>query len=396
MPCCVDSEGPDWLPEHDSHGQLCFAVADYYRFTGDRKLVEDLWPAVQRAVGFMERLRATRLTEEYRTPDRLACYGLLPESVSHEGYLAHPVHSYWDDFWALRGLQGRRGAGGGHGRRDRGRAARPPARRLPRHPACIHRPHHGETRGIDFLPGSVEWADPDPTATANALTLIDEAHGLPAEAMHRSFDLFMERFRAMHGEHPVPWTNYTPYEIRIVGALIRLGRRDEAHELLRFFLAERRPPVWNQWPEIAWHDPRAPGHQGDLPHAWIGAEYCVAFRDFFAYERESDRSLVVGAGIPAEWIDAGEVAVVGLPTWYGKLDLSLRRTAEGAIAVRLGGRPVAPAGWRSYRAPLGGAGSGGVVGRHPKRGLHRYRGACRGRPGRDPHRRIGHCRVRLR
>jgi hypothetical protein len=70
----------------------------------------------------------------------------------------------------------------------------------------------------------------------------------------------------------------------------------------------------------------------------------VAFRDFFAYERESDRSLVVGAGIPAEWIDAGEVAVVGLPTWYGKLDLSLRRTAEGAIAVRLGGDLSLPPG----------------------------------------------------
>ena len=31
--------------------------------------------------------------------------GLLPISVSHEGYLAQPVHSYWDDFWALRGLR---------------------------------------------------------------------------------------------------------------------------------------------------------------------------------------------------------------------------------------------------------------------------------------------------
>ena len=29
----------------------------------------------------------------------------MPVSVSHEGYLAQPVHSYWDDFWALRGLR---------------------------------------------------------------------------------------------------------------------------------------------------------------------------------------------------------------------------------------------------------------------------------------------------
>ena len=41
-----------------------------------------------------------RAADEHR-----ACFGLLPESVSHEGYLAQPVHSYWDDFWALRGFK---------------------------------------------------------------------------------------------------------------------------------------------------------------------------------------------------------------------------------------------------------------------------------------------------
>ena len=37
-----------------------------------------------------------------------------------------------------------------------------------------------------------------------------------------------------------------------------------------------------------------------------------------AFEREADHSLVVGAGIPAEWLEAdGGVGVDGLPTWYG-------------------------------------------------------------------------------
>ena len=26
VPCCVDRSGPDWLPEHDSHGQLVFTL----------------------------------------------------------------------------------------------------------------------------------------------------------------------------------------------------------------------------------------------------------------------------------------------------------------------------------------------------------------------------------
>lgn len=353
VPCCVDDRGPDWLPEHDSHGQLCFAVAEHRRFTGDLRLARDLWPAVLKAVGYLERLRAERLTDAYRTPERLACYGLLPESVSHEGYLAHPVHAYWDDFWALRGLKDAAELAEALGESAQ-------AERLARLRDDFCTTLHDSLartmtdRGIDFLPGSVEWADPDPTATANALTLIDESHRLPPAVLARTFDLFMERFRAMHGEHPVPWVNYTPYEVRIAAALIRLGRRAEAHELLGFLLAERRPPVWHQWPEIAWRDPRAPGHQGDLPHAWIGAEYCLAFRDLFAYERESDGALVLGAGIPAHWLAAGAVAVRGLPTWYGTLDLDVETLADGALRVRIGGDLRVPPGGFRLVLPLAG------------------------------------------
>ena len=62
-----------------------------------------MWPSVRKAARFIEKLRAQRLTAEYKTPEKRARYGLLPESASHEGYLAHPVHSYWDDFWAFAG-----------------------------------------------------------------------------------------------------------------------------------------------------------------------------------------------------------------------------------------------------------------------------------------------------
>jgi hypothetical protein len=349
VPCCVDRTGPDWLAEHDSHGEFIFAVADYYRFSGDRRQVEDLWPAVQRAVAYLEQLRSQRLTPAYQDPEQLACYGLLPESVSHEGYLAHPVHAYWDDFWALRGLKD--AAALAQIMDEPAEAARLTALSEDfRATLCASLQHVMTAHGIDFLPGSVEWADPDPTAVANAVTLVDEAHSLPGAALQTTFSRFLERFRAMH-VGAVPWTNYTPYEIRIIGALVRLGRCEEAHELARFFLAERRPPAWNQWPEIAWREPRTPGHQGDLPHSWIGAEYVLVFRDLFAFEREADRSLVVAAGIPEDWLAAGEVAVSGLPTWYGRLDLHLRRVADGALRLSLGGAHRLPPGGFRFVPP---------------------------------------------
>ena len=352
VPCCVDRTGVDWLAEHDSHGEFIFAVADCFRFTADLGLVRDLWPQVQRAVGYIEALRAERLTEEYRDGEHRAWFGLLPESVSHEGYLAQPVHSYWDDFWALRGLKDAAALAAALG--ELAQAARLAALAADfRATLLASIALTMAARGIDYLPGSVEWADQDPTAVANALTVIDEFAALPAAAMRRTFERFLERFRDMHGGG-ASWTNYTPYEIRIIGALVRLGWRAQAHELLDFHLLERRPPAWNQWPEIAWRDPRTSGHQGDLPHAWIGAEYALVFRDLFAYERGADQSLVVGAGIPEHWLAAGPVAVTGLPTAYGCLDLRLTATTNGGLTLVLGGDLRLPPG--GIRCALPGVG----------------------------------------
>ena len=79
-----------------------------------------------------------------------------------------------------------------------------------------------------------------------------------------------------------PWDAYTPYEIRTVGAFVRLGWRERAHELLDFFFADRRPAGWNQWAEVVWREPRAPRFIGDMPHAWVGADYIRSVLDLFA------------------------------------------------------------------------------------------------------------------
>ncbi len=104
IPDSAGREGPEWLPEFDAYGEFIFAIMEYFRFSGDKPFLVEMWPAVARALAFMEGLRKKRLTTEYRSPEKRAFYGLLPESMSHEGYMAHPVHSFWDDFWAIRGL----------------------------------------------------------------------------------------------------------------------------------------------------------------------------------------------------------------------------------------------------------------------------------------------------
>jgi F5/8 type C domain len=320
VPCCVDRQGVDWLVEHDSHGELIALMADHHRFTGDRALVGEHWNVVERAVQYIE--------------SSLGADGLMPISVSHEGYLAQPVHAYWDDFWTLRGLRDAADLAHALGRDTQGAAWVALAARLERSLfASIETTR--ATRGLDFVPGSIEWADFDPTATANALYLFDVHPAFDRAALERTFDKYLADWRAKRSG-TVPWANYTPYEIRIIGALVRLGRREAARELLEFFLSDRRPAPWNQWPEIAWRDRRAPAHVGDLPHTWIAAEYVLALRSLMAYERESDRALVLAAGLCGDWLEGEGVQVRGMPTAYGELSYSLRKLDEHTLKFEIG------------------------------------------------------------
>jgi hypothetical protein len=201
-------------------------------------------------------------------------------------------------------------------------------------------------RGLEYIPASVEWADIDPAATANAIALLDEAQALPAAALERTFDEYLTNLRRRRSGE-VDWSQYSPYEIRIIGALVRLGRRASAFALAQLFLADRRPLPWNQWSEIAWRDPRSPGHIGDMPHTWIAAEFAVGFRSMLVFERERDQALIVAAGVPAEWLEGGGgVAVERLPTWYGTLDFAMKRAHDGII--------VDLALWQDRPGPAGG------------------------------------------
>jgi len=358
VPCAVDRNGPDWLAEHDSHGELIFAVAECFRYTRDRALLGELWPHVLGAAGAIERLRATRLTPEYETPEKRARHGLLPESVSHEGYLAHPVHAYYDDFWALRGLGDAAMLAKALG--EESQAARLAKLRdelgdsLYRSIAATIK-----DRRLDYVPGSVEWADFDPTATTTAVMLLDIERGLSPGILGRTYDEYLAGLRKRR-DGKIDWDKYTAYEIRSICAMLRLDRRADAHELLDFFLGDRRPRAWNQWPEISWRDPRSPGHLGDVPHTWIAAEYILAFISMFVSQRVEDDGLLLAAGISDEWLaDGAEVGIQGLPTYYGPLTYSLRREAPDVLRLSIKGTPHIMPSTIVIRPPL----------RHPLRGV---------------------------
>ncbi len=356
VPCCVDARGADPVPENDSHGELIFLIAEYWRFTRDRATVEKVWPHVEKAVAYIDELRSQRRTGEYRQADKRKYFGLLPESISHEGYSARPVHSYWDDFFALKGLKDAVDLAQVLGKKNeatRWAAIRDEFR------ADLYASLDrviSEAR-IEYIPGSAELADFDATSTTTAISPGGELEHLPRPALEQTFERYWREF--VRRRTATDWEGYTPYELRVVGTFVRLGWKDRAHELLEFFMKDRRPPGWNQWPEVVRRDPRAPGFQGDLPHTWVASDFMRSFLDLFAYERDSDQALVLGAGVPAEWLARPEgIAVRNLATPWGPLSFTLTRHGKGVRYSIASGTEIPPGGivltWPLEGQPAGG------------------------------------------
>jgi F5/8 type C domain-containing protein len=358
IPCCVDARGSDPVPENDSPGQFIFLAAEIYRYTQDRVLLEQMWPRLEAAAGYMETLRQSERVEPAGFRKHAATFGLMPASISHEGYSAKPMHSFWDDFWALKGYAGIVSIAEVLGNAEAARRFAT-ARDEFRQDLIASLKATAAGQGIDYLPGSVELGDFDPTSTTIAFAPAGDPDVLPRELIKPTFERYWKEFIARR-DGTANWTDYTPYELRNVSTFVRLGWRNRAQELLDFFMAGRRPRAWNQWPEVVARDTRTPVFIGDLPHAWVASDYIRSILDLFAYER-SDRAIVLAGGVPAAWLDRAGVAIRGLRTPYGTVSYSLVRTDERIAELTLSASGRVPPGgfvlagpWRPVHAIVNG------------------------------------------
>ncbi len=340
IPCCLDPWGPDSMIEHDSAGEFVYTVASYVRYTHDRPFLERLWPNVVRSVEYLIALRQQRLAPAYAQGEARRFFGLLPESASHEGYIGHPVHAYWDDFWALRGFEDAAWLAAQRG--DAGRAAR--YADIGKAMRADVEQSIGLTQArfkVDYLPGAAELGDLDPTSAAIAPVLGLTASPALLPTLRATFRRYFAEVEARSRGESL-WKAYTPYEFRNVSAMVRLGERDAAQGTLRALLDGRRPVAWNQWPEVVWRDPAPANFIGDLPHTWVGAEFIQAFLSQFAYE-EAGRRLVLAAGLPRAWLETpGGSGITGLRTPFGRLSYHLE-ALPGETRMTVAAGPEVPA-----------------------------------------------------
>jgi len=351
IPCVIDERGPDPLPEHDSNGEFIYAVLQYFQFTKDTLWLRGKFDNIVRTVRYIQALRAERKTDTYRngTPEQRACYGLVPESISHEGYSDVPRHSYWDDFFILRGLKDATRIAGILGEkkvakdfameRDDFRKDLYTSMRL------VMKNKH-----INYIPGCVELGDFDATSTTIGVSPGGELGNIPEPQLHYTFDRYYKYFVKREKDSTI--VNYTPYETRVIGTFVLLGQKKRAEEALNFFMNDRRPAAWNEWAEVVWRDPSTPKYIGDMPHTWVGSDFIRSVRSMFVYEREKDQSLVVAAGIPDAWVnDPTGIEVQNLPTYYGLLNYTMRKTNH-RVSVDLSGAVHVPPGGILLTSPL--------------------------------------------
>jgi hypothetical protein len=347
IPCCVDKRGADPVPENDSQGEFIFLNAQLWKYTHDRALLERMWPRVQAAAAFMEAQRQSERGAANRSAPNLALFGLLPASISHEGYSAKPMHSYWDDFWGLRGYRDAALMAGALGKAPEAATLAAQGDEFQRELFASLRLSAAEHK-VGYLPGAAELGDFDATSTTIALSPGGLQERLPQDLLTGTFERYWQQFSARR-DGTLAWKDYTPYELRNVAAFVRLGWRDHAHELLDFFLRDRRPLAWNQWAEVVGREVREPRFVGDMPHGWISSDYIRSALDLFAYERETDHALVLGAGIPRAWLAGRGVAVRDLRTPYGKLGYSMREQG-GRLRIDIGAGLALPPGGLVIRA----------------------------------------------
>lgn len=350
VPCCVDQRGADPVPEHDSHGQLIYLIAEYFRYTGDTTLLRGAWHHIERAVIHMDSLRQSRRTAEYQGT---GFWGMLPQSISHEGYSAKPMHSYWDDLFALKGFKDAAWLAQQLGETARAQAW---SQMRDEFNADLMNSFRATMKqhDIDYLAGSVELGDFDATSTTVALNPADALRDLPQAALHRTFERYWEAFQ----ERRAQWSEigrrggqdttakyqaYTPYEWRVVGALVRLGQRERAHEVAAWFMEHQRPNAWNHWAEVVYRNDRNAQFIGDMPHTWVGSDFIRSILDMFVYDE--DDALIIGAGIAPLWLarPADTLRIAGIRTPFGAIGYRVAGSADGRqVSFHFAERPRAP------------------------------------------------------
>jgi hypothetical protein len=332
-------------PEADGPGESLWMLTEHYLLTRDEEYLKAVWADLDRKAELVIRMRHAQAPIKLAPENMVPRHGLAASAdllclPARDGLIrgrmdwCEPV--FWINGFASAGLE---------------RAARC-ADALGE--ASLARRWRGESEALRealrrIAPSEFGQNDRD---VNSALWPTGWAMG-SEEIVSDQFDEFWSRVRCPAGQHhPEPMWTY--FEAGQAHNYLLLGHRGRAWVSIRHFLDHHVAPGLYTYSEGD-GDENSFGHWQHVrgwdripcvtPHGWTAAELFLLLRDCMLHEKGD--SLVLGAGVPAEWIDAGEpFGISDAPSHFGKvswrfdpatarLDVSTERDVPGGIVASL-------------------------------------------------------------
>ncbi len=309
--------------EWDSNGQVLWAYGRYCAFTGEAPR-EGWLDAIRRGVGW---IRRKRLASD---ADR-GIAGLLPAGFSAE-HLGPNDYYYWDDWWAVAGLEEAArllwGAGREHAADRASREA--------------HSLRHAIEASLETIPperchGAIPAA-PFRRMDAGAIGSVVCDYPLQLTEPGNPAVMATVEYLMTHSFHNGGFfqnmihSGINPYlTLDIAQTLLRAGQPERAWPLIR--AVEDLASDTGQWPE-AIHPHTRGGCMGDGQHMWAAAEWIMIMRALFV--REEGDALVIGSGLLPEWLASSERLAFGpTGTPWGPVTVTLEPSVAGrTVAVQ--------------------------------------------------------------
>ena len=307
--------------EWDSNGQVLWIFNRFQRLTGH--VPEAAWlRATEKAADWIVKKRLPRRRGERHG-------GLFPPGFSAE-HLGPNDYYFWDDYWGVAGLQ----AAG----RLLARFGNPAAgERFDRQAADFA---EAIAESIDAIPEEMRRggipAAPYRRMDAGAVGSLVSDYPLaltpPGDApIMATVEYLMAHcfYRDAFFQDMIHSGINAYLTLDIAQTLLRAG--DGRWRTLVDRVADLASPT-GQWPEAV-HPFTEGGCMGDGQHGWAAAEWLMMMRSLFV--REEGDNLVIGAGIPPDWLAAGEPLAFGpTPTPIGVVSVEIRPEGD-RLQVRL-------------------------------------------------------------
>ena len=310
------SQNSEW----DGTGQVLWAAEQHLSLHPDNALRQAMRAPLEKGASWLANALA-------------ANRGLLPPGLSSE-HFGPPDTYYWDDIWALAGLEAAHALLGHDWVCEAARALREKL-------LASFREH---AKG-DALPGApdrnVDLSSLGTLAAWYPLGLFPTSDRYLHGTLAAVEKLFYEGALFVNTGHS-GWGTYL--NMRLAGCYSLLGS-SRGWELMRWLLGHASPTY--NWPE-AIHTRSGSGSTGDGHHGWASAEWLLLVRSLLL--RDEPGRVVLAPAVPLEWLQsAGSLSVERAPSTAGDVSYSLEWDSGGSalcLEVTSGSNTRAPLAWR--------------------------------------------------